>query len=140
MFNTLAKFLEEITTFKGRLPRLKYVLYKIEVLGILLVLGVMAVQFLHSYGEPLPLISASIIVLFAVYTNIALTVRRLKDLDWYPLCLLLLLIPGVNAIFALILYLKKGTKGKNSYGYDPLMPIASQNKGQKRKNNKTRTH
>lgn len=51
---------------------------------------------------------------------IMLQIRRCHDLGWSGWAVVVGLIPGVNIIFALILFFMKGTDGPNKYGPDPL--------------------
>lgn len=47
------------------------------------------------------------------------TIRRLHDLDWSGWLALLMLIPLVSTILFLLLILRKGSAGDNSYGPPP---------------------
>ena len=52
--------------------------------------------------------------------NLALTIRRLHDIDKSGWSILFGLIPFVGGIILLIWYLSKGTDGPNRFGDDPL--------------------
>ena len=62
---------------------------------------------------------------YAMIPGLAVTVRRLHDLDksgWY---LLIGLIPLVGAILLLVWYCTEGTRGPNRFGPDPLADDAA---------------
>ena len=59
-------------------------------------------------------------LLFLLIPSVAVGVRRLHDTNrsaWY---LLLALIPLIGSIWVIVLMCKRGDKGSNSYGNDPL--------------------
>jgi uncharacterized membrane protein YhaH (DUF805 family) len=58
--------------------------------------------------------------LWAIIPGLAVTVRRLHDLDKSGWHLLIGLIPLVGGIILLIWYCTEGTRGPNRYGPDPL--------------------
>ena len=67
-----------------------------------------------------------LIVPYAIYSlwvmipGLAVTVRRLHDLDKSGWTLLFALIPLVGAILLIVWYASEGTRGPNRYGPDPL--------------------
>ncbi len=72
-------------------------------------------------GTPLLLLPLIGVVIGGVWAGIAITVKRLHDLDrpgwhWW-----LLLIPLVNIYIGVILLFARGTHGPNTFGRDPLM-------------------
>lgn len=60
-----------------------------------------------------------LVMLFLVIASLAAGVRRLHDHDKTGWLFLLSLVPLIGWIFFLIMTLTPGTKGENSYGYDP---------------------
>lgn len=52
----------------------------------------------------------------------AAATQRLRDFGWSGYWLLLLLLPGLGFFLLPVLFLKKGTKGRNKYGPSPLRP------------------
>ena len=52
--------------------------------------------------------------------NLAVTIRRLHDIDKSGWSILFGLIPLIGGIILLIWYLKRGDNGENNYGPDPL--------------------
>lgn len=76
-----------------------------EEIGGALTLGL--TSFLYLYG------------LAALVPSLALTVRRLHDLNTSGLAALLLLVPVVGLLFALYLLLAPGTPGPNRFGPPP---------------------
>jgi len=72
-------------------------------------------------GTPLFAVPLAGVVIGGIWAGVAVTVKRLHDLDrpgwhWW-----LLLIPLVNIYMGLVLLFAKGTQGPNQFGRDPLM-------------------
>lgn len=70
---------------------------------------------------------ASLIGLLAILVpTIAVTVRRLHDMDkpgwWY----FINFIPYVGGLVLMVICIRKGTDGSNQYGDDPLKPSAQE--------------
>jgi uncharacterized membrane protein YhaH (DUF805 family) len=59
-------------------------------------------------------------VVLLTIPSIAVKVRRLHDINFSGWWVLLGLIPIVGNIALLILYIRRGTKGLNRFGEDPL--------------------
>jgi uncharacterized membrane protein YhaH (DUF805 family) len=64
--------------------------------------------------------------LWAMIPGLAVTVRRLHDLDKSGWHILVGLIPLVGGIILIIWYATEGTRGPNRYGPDPLAADAAQ--------------
>jgi len=62
----------------------------------------------------------TIFSLAAFIPSIAVSVRRLHDVNKSGWWLLISLIPIIGAIWLLVLYCTKGTEGDNEFGSDPL--------------------
>lgn len=118
------EFFEQVFTTNGRLNRLRYLKYQVlftlfsAVIGF--VLGFVG-GFLSGNPESLLVtVPTGIWSLVASVGGIMLGIRRLHDLDKSGWFLLLGLVPLVNVIFMLYLWLAPGTVGANRYGADPL--------------------
>ena len=113
---------EMFLTYHGRLNRKPYILRGLMV-GITSsvlsnVMGVMA----ESSSLALNLVSLVllVVVLALCVVSVMLMIRRWHDLGksgWFSL---LLLVPLVNFVVGLYLWVKKGDDGPNQYGEDPL--------------------
>ena len=113
---------EMFLTYHGRLNRKPYILRGLLV-GITSsilsnVMGVMA----ESSSLALNLVSLVllVVVLALCVVSVMLMIRRWHDLGksgWFSL---LLLVPLVNFVVGLYLWVKKGDDGPNQYGEDPL--------------------
>ena len=113
---------EMFLTYHGRLNRKPYILRGLLV-GITSsilsnVIGVMA----ESSSLALNLVSLVllVVVLALCVVSVMLMIRRWHDLGksgWFSL---LLLVPLVNFVVGLYLWVKKGDDGPNQYGEDPL--------------------
>ena len=111
-----------LLTYQGRLNRKPYILRGLMV-GITSsvlsnVMGVMA----ESSSLALNLVSLVllVVVLALCVVSVMLMIRRWHDLGksgWFSL---LLLVPLVNFVVGLYLWVKKGDDGPNQYGEDPL--------------------
>ena len=64
--------------------------------------------------------------LWAMIPGLAVTIRRLHDLDKSGWHILVGLIPVVGGIILIIWYATEGTRGPNRYGPDPLAADAAQ--------------
>jgi uncharacterized membrane protein YhaH (DUF805 family) len=65
-------------------------------------------------------LTTAIFSLAVLLPGIAVSVRRLHDLDRTGWWVLLALVPVVGIIVLLIWFCSKGTDGSNQYGSDPL--------------------
>ncbi len=118
------ELLNEIYKTEGRLNRLRYLKYQVIWAIISAVIGFVlgfAGGLLTSNPESLLIVVPTGIWSFvAGIGGIMLSIRRLHDLDRSGYFLLLALIPLVNVILALYIWLMPGTVGYNKYGADPL--------------------
>ena len=108
--------------FSGRATRREYWLLQAQVLLAYFVL-LLGGGLLGSAGaDPLGFLFIGIMLLFVLVAGIATVsagVRRIHDHDKTGWLLLLSFVPLFGWIFLLIMTLTPGTKGENSYGYDP---------------------
>ena len=114
----------EIFSFQGRANRAWYFwhillddLLIFTLVFVLLVVG-------GVLGSPLVVLPLIGVVIAGIWAGLAITVKRLHDMDrpgwhwWF------LLIPIYNIVFGLQLLFERGTPGPNRFGRDPLQ-IAS---------------
>ena len=122
MHRTDNGIIENFFRWEGRLNRKPYILYSIGIWFLMLILNVVADVLGDSRS------SVALLVAFALYLavlalcvpSVMLTIRRWHDLGksgWFSL---LLLVPLVNFVVGLYLWVKKGDDGPNQYGEDPL--------------------
>ena len=110
------ELLNTIFTTEGRLNRFAYLKYQVTLALISALVG-----FLASNADTFLLtVPAGIWSLVACVGGVMLSIRRLHDLDKSGLMLLLVLIPLIDIIFLLYLWLAPGTVGRNRFGEDPL--------------------
>ena len=114
----------QIFTTVGRINRLRYLKYQVLFTLFSAVIG-FALGFVGGFlsGNPeslLVTVPTGIWSLVASVGGIMLGIRRLHDLNKSGWFLLLGLVPFVNIIFVLYLWLAPGTVGWNRYGADPL--------------------
>lgn len=120
----LEKFRGMFFTTKGRLNRMTYFLYSLElcVLSFLthFVLAVVVVLITGSdEGFLMKAVETAVyFVWFIAYLTVA--VRRLHDANSRDFLVVLNLIPVVNFFFLLYLLFFPGTSGRNQYGEQPL--------------------
>ncbi|MGB0901783.1 DUF805 domain-containing protein [Halocynthiibacter sp.] len=106
--------LSKYVTFSGRAQRSEYWWWSLFV--IVLTYGVMFIEIAVLGTAVLNLI----ISLALLLPGIAVTVRRLHDLDRSGWWILIAIIPLVGPIILLVWFCTKGTAGSNNYGQDPL--------------------
>ena len=110
----------ELFSFEGRVNRGWYFLH--IVFDDMVVLGLIIILLTVSgiLGTPLLLLPILGVILSGLWAAIAVTIRRLHDLDrpgwhWW-----LLMVPLYNIYLGLVLLFGKGTMGPNRFGPDPL--------------------
>lgn len=103
--------------FSGRSSRSEYWYWVLFILLVQLVLGVIE-------SAVLPITSRGLLVgifgLIVLLPNIAVSARRLHDIDKSGWWLLIGLIPILGAIVLIVFFCLKGTDGENRFGPDPL--------------------
>ena len=118
------EFLNKIYTTEGRLNRLRYFMYQIlwmlisAVVGA--ILGFIGGFLTNDVQSLLVTVPTGMWSFVASVGSIMISIRRLHDLNKSGWFMLLLVIPFVNIVFILYLYLAPGTVGYNNYGADPL--------------------
>ena len=113
--------------FSGRARRKEYWYFTLYH-AIATVLGELVAVTSFSDKSPLDVVFTAIFLLYffaSIIPSVAVTVRRLHDVDksgwWYYIAF----IPVIGAIWMLVLMCTDGTKGPNQYGPDPKMVEAS---------------
>lgn len=100
--------------FAGRAPRSEFWYWVLFVFILTILASVIDNAII---GMP---IVGTIVSLGLLLPGIAVSVRRLHDIDRTGWWILIGLVPLVGAILLLIWYCSKGTPGPNTYGSDPL--------------------
>lgn len=122
----MIKLLKFFFSFKGRMRRLHYFLGNL-VTGP--AIAYVQISVLANSTDPLPslfyyLLPLAIVCGISAFT---MTYRRMQDVGIYGLYLLLFsvlsIIPGLSLVFmafSILLIFKRGTRGPNKFGADPL--------------------
>jgi|SRR5579871_3992768 len=108
--------------FSDRAARSEYWFWTLFVILLSIVANVIDALILRSGSGFSPL--STIVSLGLLLPGIAVSIRRLHDLDRSGWWVLIALIPIVGWIILLIWYCTKGTDGSNQYGADPLAKYA----------------
>jgi len=113
--------LSKYATFSGRAPRSEYWWFALFITLVYLAFMV----FAQVMGEDSAIVGIAaipfVIFVFAIIIpSIAVSVRRLHDLDQSGWFFLLALIPVVGSLGLAIWFCFKGTEGANRFGPDPL--------------------
>lgn len=114
----------KLTSFRGRIDRLQYFYGLLLKLGLMFVAGLIVIM-VNAIGlsESLTLMLALPPCLFVIWVNMSLQARRLHDMGQSGYWLLLYLVPILNYLFALVVYIAclaaEGNKKSNSYGDSP---------------------
>lgn len=117
--------MKDLFSMEGRATRGRYFWHSLLDGFVIMALAV-AVLIVTNMGRAsndpslLGMIVATGIVAAGTVSEIAVTVRRLHDLDRSGWHWWLFLVPLYNLYLALLLVFKKGTAGANEYGGDPL--------------------
>lgn len=109
--------------FSGRATRREYWLFQAQLLvlyiGLIILMGLVAEATQSDEVNGATAAATLLIMLLFTVMSLAAGVRRVHDHDKTGWLFLLLLVPLIGWIFFLIMTLTPGTKGENSYGYDP---------------------
>jgi uncharacterized membrane protein YhaH (DUF805 family) len=111
------KVLKQYVDFEGRARRSEFWFF--QLFNFLINLGLIFLIFLTG-NKHSPLNGLSFIYSLAVFLpSLAVSVRRLHDIDRSGWWLLIAFIPFVGAIVLLIFDFTEGTSGPNNFGADP---------------------
>lgn len=120
-----SSFFSKITTFQGRIGRLQY-FYGLLFKWVIMFAVSLIIYFSFSVNNEMDGITMIIslpLCLFVILVNLSLQVRRLHDMGQSGFWLLLYLVPFLNYIFALIIFIaclaSEGNKNANKYGTAP---------------------
>ncbi|MBE6035904.1 MAG: DUF805 domain-containing protein [Clostridiales bacterium] len=111
--NWYLQVLKKYAVFSGRARRKEYWMFQLFnaiILAAIALLGVVHDMFFILY---------IIYVLAMIIPALAVTVRRLHDLDKEGVWILISFVPVVGGIWLLILTCTEGIRGDNRYGADP---------------------
>ena len=111
--------LKKYAVFSGRSRRTEFWYFVLFNIIVTLVLSVIDRLIGTVIGASNLGILSGIYSLAVVIPTLAVTVRRLHDIDRTGWWILLGLIPLIGAIVLLVFYLTPGTPGSNRYGPDP---------------------
>ncbi len=104
-------------TFSGRAPRSEYWYFVLFLVIVGVITGVLdAILFPANVISPLN----SIFSLVTFLPSLAVTSRRLRDVDKSGWWQLLWLVPIIGWIVLIIWLVQRGTPGPNRFGADPL--------------------
>jgi len=110
--------------FSGRAPRSEYWMFTLLMFllgaAIGLIIGIAGGIFGIDNMKSLISLFQNILFLATIIPSVAVSVRRLHDVDKSGWWLLIGLIPIIGAIWLFVLYCTKGTEGDNRFGSDPL--------------------
>ena len=109
--------------FRGRATRTEYWVFVVQLIVVFFLwsflVGALGALFDSPLVSGLLGMLSLLYLLFASVASLAAAVRRLHDHDKTGWLFLISLVPLVGWIFYLIMMLTSGTRGENSYGYDP---------------------
>ncbi len=111
----------DLFSFEGRANRAWYFWHILLDDVVMFTLAMVFIVLMMVTGTPLFALPLAGVMIGGIWAGVAVTVKRLHDLDrpgwhWW-----LLLIPLVNIYMGLVLLFAKGTQGPNQFGRDPLM-------------------
>lgn len=111
--------LGKYATFSGRAIRSEFWWWTLAVFIANMILGVID-AFLFGSGPGSVGVLGAIFSLAVLLPGLAVSVRRLHDLDKSGWWLLIILVPLLGFLLLLYWFVQRGTVGENQYGSDPL--------------------
>ena len=128
--NWYVHVLKNFGNFSGRARRKEYWMFALINFIISIILGVIDglinTKFQIGPGQSMGIIQL-IYSLVVLIPGLAVSVRRLHDINKSGWMLLIAFIPLVGAIWLLVLFATNGTTGENNYGPDPKAEEGSSN-------------
>jgi len=112
--------LAEIFSFQGRANRAWYFWHILIDDFIIVALVVTMVVVSAVLNTPLLALPLAGVILAGIAAGVAVTVKRLHDLDRPGWHCLLMAIPLYNIYLGFVLLFQRGTLGPNRFGLDPL--------------------
>jgi len=113
---------ENYANFEGRARREEYWMFTLFHIIIIAVLAFISGMLAETTDSPAALTIIGIYILATLVPSLAVTVRRLHDINKSGWTMLLQLIPYVGGIIMLVFTVKNGDVGSNQYGPDPKNP------------------
>ena len=118
--------LNKYAEFSGRARRAEYWLYMLIHILVLAVLIILMIHTFFSLNNAFHIVAMLLFIylLITFLPSLAVTVHRLHDMDfsgwWILIVFFSLLTPPVFLLCLILLFFKKGTKGNNFFGEDPI--------------------
>ena len=111
-------------SFRGRVSRGSYFRHTLLDGAVLIAINIgiaFVARGLGGVGAVIGMLATLGALIVVIWSEIAVTVKRLHDIDRPGTHWFLLLIPVYNIYFQLLLLFKPGIAGRNRYGADPLV-------------------
>ncbi|MGA2640368.1 MAG: DUF805 domain-containing protein [Spirochaetia bacterium] len=121
--NWYVAVLKKYVVFRGRASRKEYWMFVL----FTVIFGIVAAVLDNVLGIAIAGLSyGPIYIIYALATllpSLAVTVRRLHDIEKSGGYIFVALIPIVGSIWLLVLVCTKGSVGTNAFGEDPIVPV-----------------
>lgn len=117
-FDWFLSVFKKYATFSGRAHRKEFWYFQLFYFVGIFILTIVDLLIFGEYG---PEVLSTIFVLACVIPALAVSARRLHDINKSGWWQLLYVIPIVGAIILIIWFVTKGNTGNNQYGPDPLL-------------------
>lgn len=122
--NWYFKVIKNYAVFNGRARRMEYWMFVLFNIIISLILAIFGQSLFKNGNIAEPQLLNNIYSLIILLPTIAVSVRRLHDLDKSGWWFLLFLIPIIGTILMVFFFVQQGTSGRNRFGEDPLIEDA----------------
>lgn len=113
--------LKNFSDFSSRARRKEYWMFALFYVIVLILIGVLAFG-MSTVSESLFMVFIGVYALYVLamlIPSLAVTVRRLHDIDKSGWFILISLIPFIGGLILLVMTILPGTVGHNSFGPDP---------------------
>ncbi len=118
--NWYLKVLRQYADFNGRARRTEFWMFVLFNIIFSIIANILDYMFGTVY------VFSGIYGLAMIIPGLAVSVRRLHDINKSGWMILVVLIPVIGAIWLLVLYVMEGTPGENQYGPNPKEePVAA---------------
>jgi len=111
--NWYLKVLRQYADFNGRARRTEFWMFVLFNIIFSIIANILDYTFGTVY------VFSGIYGLAMIIPGLAVSVRRLHDINKSGWMILVVLIPVIGAIWLLVLYVMEGTPGENQYGPNP---------------------
>ena len=112
--------LKKYAVFSGRAQRAEYWMFFLFSFVVSIILTIVDVVLLSGLSSGVTILT-NVYSLAVLIPSLAVSVRRLHDIDRSGWFILIIFIPIVGIIWLLILYVREGTPGENQYGSNPKL-------------------